>query len=70
MKDAVANRREPAMATLGDPGEFPEFTPREREVLSLLAQGGSIKSIARDLDISVNTCRSRIRAIADKLRPA
>jgi DNA-binding NarL/FixJ family response regulator len=45
----------------------PELTNREREVLSLLARGQSPKAIARDLDISINTCRAHVRAILDKL---
>jgi DNA-binding NarL/FixJ family response regulator len=47
--------------------EAPELTTREREVLDLLADGQPPKCIARDLDISINTCRAHIRAILDKL---
>jgi DNA-binding CsgD family transcriptional regulator len=45
----------------------PELTAWEREVLGRLAQGWSPKTIARDLDISINTCRGFIRTILDKL---
>jgi DNA-binding NarL/FixJ family response regulator len=47
--------------------EAPELTAREREVLNLLAQGRSPKSVARDLKISINTCRAHIRSILEKL---
>lgn len=47
--------------------EAPELTAREREVLILLAQGRSPKTVARDLKISINTCRAHIRAILEKL---
>lgn len=47
--------------------EAPELTAREREVLNLLAQGRSPKSVARELKISINTCRAHIRAILEKL---
>ena len=56
---------DPATTTSG--AGAPELTPREREVLNLLAQGRPPKHIARDLDISINTCRVHIRAILDKL---
>lgn len=53
-----------ARTTRVDP---PELTAREREVLNLLAQGRSPKSVARELKISINTCRAHIRAILEKL---
>jgi DNA-binding NarL/FixJ family response regulator len=45
----------------------PELTTREQEVLKLLAEGRPPKRIARDLQISINTCRTHIRSILDKL---
>jgi DNA-binding NarL/FixJ family response regulator len=54
-----------AATTSGDDGT--DLTPREREVLNLLAEGRTPKHIARDLEISINTCRVHIRAILDKL---
>ncbi len=44
-----------------------ELTGREREVLSLLAQGHSTRKIARELSISVNTTRNHIQNILQKL---
>ena len=43
------------------------LTPREREVLALLAQAKSTATIAAELDASSNTVRNHIRAILNKL---
>jgi DNA-binding NarL/FixJ family response regulator len=43
------------------------LTPREKEVLALLAKGHPYKRIAADLGISINTLRDHLRAIYDKL---
>lgn len=43
------------------------LTPREREVLGLVAEGLTNKEIANRLTISVNTVRSHLRFILDKL---
>lgn len=43
------------------------LTPRENEVLALVAQGMTNKEIAQTLVISVNTVRSHLRFILDKL---
>lgn len=44
-----------------------QLTPREREVLALLAQGESGTSMARSLNISANTVRSHVQSILTKL---
>lgn len=44
-----------------------ELTPREREVLQLLAQGLANKSIAQKLDISDHTVKFHVNAIMTKL---
>ena len=44
-----------------------ELTPREREVLSLLARGEAVGGIARSLGLSVHTVRSHVRNILRKL---
>jgi len=44
-----------------------ELTPREREVLQLLAQGLPNKSIAQKLDISDHTVKFHVNAIMTKL---
>jgi len=43
------------------------LTPREREVLVLLAEGLSNTEIAAELDIAVNTVRNHVRNILEKL---
>ncbi len=43
------------------------LTPREREVLGLLAQGADIRRIARKLGISHATTRSHVQHVLDKL---
>jgi len=43
------------------------LTPRELEVLTLLAEGKSNKEIARRLGISVHTAKFHVGALIDKL---
>jgi len=43
------------------------LTPRELEVLTLLAEGMSNKAIARRLGISVHTAKFHVAALIDKL---
>lgn len=45
-----------------------DLTPREREVLACLVQGMSYKAVARELEISIDTVRSHIRAVYRKLQ--
>lgn len=42
------------------------FTPRELEILQLLADGGSNKMIAKDLGISHNTVRNQVQGLFRK----
>ncbi|MEQ8364082.1 MAG: response regulator transcription factor [Cyclobacteriaceae bacterium] len=44
-----------------------QLTPKEREVLTYLSQGNSYKLIADQLAISIDTVRSHIRKIYEKL---
>jgi DNA-binding CsgD family transcriptional regulator len=44
-----------------------QLTPRELEVLTLLAEGMSNKAIARRLGISVHTAKFHVRGLIDKL---
>jgi len=44
-----------------------ELTPRELDVLALLAEGASNKTIARQLGISVHTAKFHVGSILDKL---
>jgi DNA-binding CsgD family transcriptional regulator len=43
------------------------LTPRELEVLALLAEGASNKAIARRLGISVHTAKFHVGSVIDKL---
>jgi DNA-binding CsgD family transcriptional regulator len=62
---------EPADAALVAPGEprAPDvaLTPRELDVLALIAEGASNKVIARRLAISVHTVKFHIASLLDKL---
>jgi DNA-binding CsgD family transcriptional regulator len=44
-----------------------ELTPRERDVLALMAEGASNKNIARQLGISVHTAKFHVGSLLDKL---
>jgi DNA-binding CsgD family transcriptional regulator len=43
------------------------LTPREVEVLALLAEGASNKAIARQLGISIHTAKFHVGSLIDKL---
>ena len=45
-----------------------ELTPREEEILGLIAKGYSNKLIARELDISVGTIKVHVKHILKKLK--
>lgn len=45
----------------------PELTPREQEVLERLADGRTVSRIAKDLGISVHTCRGYVKTLLAKL---
>jgi DNA-binding NarL/FixJ family response regulator len=45
----------------------PQLTPREREVLALMAQANDVRSIAGRLSINVNTARGYVQQILEKL---
>ena len=49
---------------------FPELTPREREILGLLAQGLSNGAIAEKLVLSSKTVRNQVSTIFSKLQVA
>jgi DNA-binding NarL/FixJ family response regulator len=56
----------PAGASL-DP-ELDQLTPREREVLRLLARGYTYKEIARRLEVSIKTVESHVSSVLRKLQ--
>ena len=51
---------------------YPALTDRELELLMLLSEGRSVKSIAQRLNLSVHTVRKRckeVRGLAQLVRP-
>ena len=61
--DPVASGRGPSF----DP-ELDQLTPREREVLRLIARGYTYREIARELYISVKTVESHVSSVLRKLQ--
>ena len=57
----------PTKAPSFDP-ELDQLTPREREVLRLIARGYTYKEIARELYISVKTVESHVSSVLRKLQ--
>jgi DNA-binding NarL/FixJ family response regulator len=49
------------------PSELKKLTPREREILALLAQGQLYKEIAGELGISPSTVRAHLHSVYGKL---
>jgi DNA-binding NarL/FixJ family response regulator len=64
--DAFSTRSDVATPTL-DP-ELDQLTPREIEVLRLIARGYAYKEIAAQLDISIKTVESHVSAVLRKLQ--
>lgn len=62
------------LAALSSPqvaaGENPDLTPRELQVLDLIATGASNQEIANLLSISIHTTKSHVRNILNKLHAA
>ena len=48
--------------------ELAQLTPREREVLRLIARGYAYKEVARDLGISAKTVESHVSSVLRKLQ--
>ena len=68
---ALAKRMMQYFTQLKTPGTaFPELTEREREVLTLIAQGRNNAEIADALVLSPKTVRNHITSIFDKLQVA
>ena len=72
----IAQRGEPADVTVvvaateiapASDNNDAALTPRELEVLALMAEGASNKSIARRLGISVHTAKFHVGSLLDKL---
>lgn len=67
LTDALARMVQGKTLTEDEQGPFSELTPREREILCLLAEGQSNKLIARNLGISDGTVKLHVKAILRKL---
>jgi DNA-binding NarL/FixJ family response regulator len=62
-----------AFAQVGAPApgldpELDQLSPREREVLRLIARGYAYKEVARELSISIKTVESHVSAVLRKLQ--
>ncbi|HXQ76155.1 MAG TPA: response regulator transcription factor [Acidimicrobiales bacterium] len=55
-------------ATVTFDPELDQLTPREREVLRLIARGYAYKEVARELSISIKTVESHVSAVLRKLQ--
>jgi DNA-binding NarL/FixJ family response regulator len=55
-------------ATTGLDPELDQLSPREREVLRLIARGYTYKEVARDLTISAKTVESHVSSVLRKLQ--
>ncbi len=66
--DAFAAEGGPAAMTSGIDPELDQLSPREREVLRLIARGYTYKEVARDLVISVKTVESHVSSVLRKLQ--
>jgi len=64
---AKAVQGKPANDPKKDSSPFSSLTPRETEILALLAEGQSNKAIARNLGISDGTVKLHVKAILRKL---
>jgi DNA-binding NarL/FixJ family response regulator len=62
--DAFAGDAPPAMT---DP-EMDQLSPREREVMRLIARGYTYKEIARRLSLSIKTVETHVSAVLRKLQ--
>jgi len=64
-----ARRSSAKMAAVREGGPAPEdlITKRQREILSLLARGHSYEDIGTALELSINTVRSHVRTIYERL---
>jgi two-component system nitrate/nitrite response regulator NarL len=67
LTDALARMVQGETNVDDDDGPFSELTPREMEILCLLADGQSNKLIARNLGISDGTVKLHVKAILRKL---
>ena len=63
----LARRREQARREAEHGRRLDSLTPREREILGLMAEGLDNRDIARELGISYTTVRSHVRHLLSKM---
>jgi DNA-binding NarL/FixJ family response regulator len=68
--DAFADPAHRAAPTPSFDPELDQLTPRERQVLRLIARGYTYKDIARELGISTKTVERHVSAVLRKLQLA
>jgi len=66
--DAFADTEGAAAAAAGIDPELDQLSPREREVLRLIARGYTYKEVAKDLGISAKTVESHVSSVLRKLQ--
>jgi DNA-binding NarL/FixJ family response regulator len=66
--DAFAAGGGPVPSPVGLDPELDQLSPREREVLRLIARGYTYKEVARDLAISVKTVETHVSSVLRKLQ--
>ena len=66
-RDLLVEDKDAAAGLEGEMEEEPALTPRELQVLQLLAQGASNKTIARRLEITPHTAKFHVASIVAKL---
>lgn len=67
MSPSIARMVLDSMQQKSAPANPYQLTPKEKEVLTSLSKGNSYKLIADDINISIDTVRSHIRNIYEKL---
>ena len=67
MSPSIARMVLSSMQQKSSPDNPYQLTPKEREVLTSLSKGNSYKLIADEINISIDTVRSHIRKIYEKL---
>jgi len=66
--DAFSHATATTTVTTGLDPELDQISPREREVLRLIARGYTYKEVARDLTISAKTVESHVSSVLRKLQ--
>lgn len=64
---AIAKVGMPADGGAGKPGQAKPLTPRQRQILQLIAEGKNVKEIAYQLELSVKTVESHRAELMERL---